>query len=274
MQALFKPSETFNLRVIAEHNEEDSSTGSLIPYSFGPWNPGGAAAANLPLGTPGSNATTYAQRATLLGARNISRDPYDYKVDFDARQRSRVNQDALSAEANWDINGYKLTSITAWRDWKFSPENDLDFTRLPGIVGGFKVDESQYSQEVRLASPLGEVYDYVVGAYYYHQNINSDNAYATGASALNLTTTNPPNASLRGIGKSSTDSYAAFGQATWHLSQVFDLTGGLRYTQEKKEGSVQQQTVDPANPYAAGLRCSVLTTAAHYAAPMKVWLVC
>lgn len=245
-QALFKPSETFNLRVIAEHNEEDSSTGSLVPYSFGPWNPGGAAAANLPLGTPGSNATTYAQRATLLGARNISRDPYDYKVDFDARQRSRVNQDALSAEANWDINGYKLTSITAWRDWKFSPENDLDFTRLPGIIGGFKVAESQYSQEVRLASPLGEDYDYVVGAYYYHQNINSDNAYETGASSLALTTTNPPNASLRGVGKSATDSYAAFGQATWHVSQVFDLTGGLRYTQEKKEGSVVQQTVSPA----------------------------
>ncbi len=245
-QILIKPSETFSLRLIGEHNEEDSSTGTLIPYSFGPWNPGGSAAANLPLGTPGSNATTYAQRATALGARNISRDPYDYKVDFDASQRSRVNQDALSAEANWDINGYKLTSITAWRDWKFSPENDLDFTRLPGVVGGFKVNESQYSQEIRLASPLGEVYDYVVGAYYYHQNITSDNAYQTGASALALTTTTPFNASLRGVGKSSTDSYATFGQATWHVSQVFDLTGGLRYTLEKKEGSVQQQNVDPA----------------------------
>ncbi|MFL9710707.1 TonB-dependent receptor [Methylobacillus sp. Pita1] len=228
-QILIKPSETFNLRIIAEHNEEDSSTGTLIPYSFGPW-----------------RNTTYAQNAAALGAVNIARSPYDYKVDFDARQRSKVNQDALSAEANWDINGYKLTSITAWRDWKFSPENDLDFTRLPGLTGGFKVNEEQYSQEVRLASPLGEVYDYVVGAYYYHQNIDSNNAYETGASALALTAAYPPNASLAGKGTAKTDSYALFGQTTWHISQAFDLTGGLRYTVEKKEGRVNQQTINPA----------------------------
>jgi len=230
-QVLIKPSETFSLRLIGEHNEEDSSTGSLIPYSFAPWRP---------------NGTTYAQNATALGAVNIARSPYDYKVDFDGRQRAKVNQDALSAEANWDINGYKLTSITAWRDWKFSPENDLDFTRLAGITGGFKIDESQYSQEVRLASPLGEVYDYVVGGYYYHQDITSDNAYETGARASALTFAYPPNASLSGQGTSKTDSYAVFGQATWHATQKLDFTGGLRYTQEKKEGRVDQNTISPS----------------------------
>jgi len=230
-QILIKPSETFSLRLIGEHNEEDSSTGTLIPYSFGPWRPTGA---------------TYAQVAAGLGAVNIARSPYDYKVDFDGRQRSKVNQDALSAEANWDINGYKLTSITAWRDWKFSPENDLDFTRLAGITGGFNVNEEQYSQEVRLASPLGETYDYVVGAYYYHQDIESNNAYHTGASAPSLTFVYPPNASLAGRGTAKTDSYAVFGQSTWHITQTFDLTGGLRYTVENKEGRVVQQTINPA----------------------------
>ncbi|MDR5170947.1 TonB-dependent receptor [Methylobacillus flagellatus] len=231
-QILIKPSETFSLRLIGEHNEEDSSTGTLIPYSFGPWRP---------------NGMTYAQNATSLGAVNIARSPYDYKVDFDARQRSKVNQDALSAEANWDINGYKLTSITAWRDWKFSPENDLDFTRLPGLVGGFKVKEEQYSQEIRLASPLGEIYDYVVGAFYYHQNIDSDNGYSTGPISLPLSLTYPGNSSLQGQGTAKTDSYAVFGQATWHTTEKLDLTAGLRYTLEKKEGRVDQQLISPAS---------------------------
>lgn len=228
-QALFKPSETFNLRVIAEHNEEDSSTGSLVPYSFGPWR---------------ANGLTYAQVGAAQGAVNLNRDPKDYKVDFNARQRSQVNQDALSAEANWDINGYKLTSITAWRDWKFNPQNDLDFTRLDGITGGFNVKENQYSQELRLASPLGEVYDYVVGAYYYQQDIVSDNSYVTGPNTA-LATGNPNNASLYGRGTSKTHSYATFGQATWHVTESWDLTGGLRYTQEKKEGRVDQENATP-----------------------------
>ncbi|MCB5184787.1 TonB-dependent receptor [Methylobacillus gramineus] len=224
-QVLIKPSDTFSLRLIAEHNEEDSSTGTIIPYSFAPWRPTGV---------------TYAQVGANLGAINSGRSPYDYKVDFNDRQKSKVNQDALSAEANWDINGYKLTSITAWRDWKFSPENDLDFTRLSGITGGFKVKENQYSQEVRLASPLGEVYDYVVGAYYYQQHITSDNSYVTGPNTSALTQS-PDNSSLFGQGNAKTNSYAVFGQSTWHVTEAFDLTGGLRYTLEKKEGRVDQE---------------------------------
>lgn len=242
-QILFEPSETFNLRVIAEHNSEDSSTGSLIPYSSGPWNPSGAPASNLPLGEAGSNATTYIDRAVLLGARYI--DPYDFKVDFDGEQQSKVKQNALSAELNWDVNGFKVTSITAWRDWQFNPKNDLDFTRLAALSGGFSVDQNQLSQELRLASPVSEVFDYVLGVYYYRQNIDSNNAYETGVNALALTTAYPNFAQLQGFGEAKTDSYALFGQSTWHVTTELDLTAGLRYTLEKKQGQVNQGEIVP-----------------------------
>ena len=38
-QALIKPSQDFSLRLIAEHNEEDSSTGTLVPYAYAPPEP-------------------------------------------------------------------------------------------------------------------------------------------------------------------------------------------------------------------------------------------
>lgn len=155
-------------------------------------------------------------------------------MDFDAEQQAKIDQSALSAELNWQLNGYKLTSITAWRDWNFSPKNDLDFSQLAGITGGFKVEQDQFSQEIRLASPIGGAVDYVVGAYYFYQNIDSRNTYQTGDSALALTTAYPNNATLEGLGKSKTHSYAAFGQSTWHVNDQFDLTTGLRYTSEKK----------------------------------------
>lgn len=245
-QLLYKPDDAFSLRIIAEHNREDSSTGSLVPYSFAPWNPNGNPASYLPLGVAGSNATTYAERAKLLGAKNIDRNPYDYKVDFDAEQQSKVDQSAASAEANWLFdNGFKLTSITAWRDWNFKPKNDLDFTPLDGITGGFEVEQDQFSQEVRLASPSSDTFDYVVGGYYFYQDISSNNAYRTGADAAALTTAYPNNAYLSGTGRSTTDSYALFGQSTWHATDKFDLTTGLRLTSERKSGEVQQNNVEP-----------------------------
>lgn len=245
-QLLYQPDDPLSLRIIAEHNQENSSTGSLVPYSFGPWNPTGNIASYLPLGVSGSNATTYADRVSLLGAQNIKHNPYDYTVDFDAEQQSKIKQNALSAELNWLFdNAFKLTSITAWRDWDFKPQNDLDFTRLDGATGGFNVDQNQFSQEIRLASPINQTFDYVLGAFYYYQDINSHNAYNTGDHALAITTAFPNNVYLSGIGQSTTDSHAIFGQSTWHVTPKFDLTTGLRLTSERKSGQVQQANIQP-----------------------------
>ncbi|MCB5184783.1 TonB-dependent receptor [Methylobacillus gramineus] len=256
-QLLLQPSESFNLRLIAEHNEEDSSTGTLVPYSYGPWTPNSFSAvgfppfilpnpgANLPAGRPGSNSTNGLTHANNLGAGNRNYDPKDYKVTVDGRQRTRTSQDALSAEANWDFNGYKLTSITAWRDWNFKPDNDLDRTDLNGVRGGSDVKHTQYSQEVRLASPLGKRIDYVVGAYYYYQDIENHEQYVTGPSAFALTTIYPNNSAFSGLGYAKTNSYALFGQGTWHITEKLDLTAGLRATLEKKEARVVQNRITP-----------------------------
>ncbi|MCB5186995.1 TonB-dependent receptor [Methylobacillus caricis] len=256
-QLLLKPSEAFNLRLIAEHNEEDSSTGTLVPYSYGPWTPnsftliGGPPfivpnpSVNLPAGTPGSNATDGLSHANSLGASNRNYDPKDYKVSVDGKQRTRTKQDALSAEANWDLNGYTLTSITAWRQWEFQPDNDLDRTDLYAVNGGVDVRHKQYSQEIRFASPLSDVFDYVAGAYYYHQDVSNHEQYVTGPDAFALTTIYPNNSAFSGSGYAKTNSYALFGQGTWHLTEKLDLTAGLRATLEKKEARVVQNRITP-----------------------------
>lgn len=243
-QVLVKPHNDFSLRLIAEYNKENSTTGTLVPYSFGPLNRGTFNSA--------TNYTTFPQAAVAVGARPLVTDPYDYKVSLDGEQQAKVEQSAASAEASWSLGGYKLTSITAWRNWNFDPKNDLDYTNLPGLTGGFKSREEQYSQEVRLASPTGGAYDYVVGGYYYHQQTSSDNSYTTGPSILALSGGSYPNNNVvSGRGKATTDSLAAFGQATWHVTPLFDLTGGLRYTTENKKGRVVQNDLANASPFSA-----------------------
>ncbi|MFL9609024.1 TonB-dependent receptor [Methylobacillus sp. Pita2] len=266
-QLLLQPSESFDLRLIAEHNEEDSSTGTLVPYSRGPWTPNSlisigvnpitgrpilipdlSFSRNTPAGTPGSNATDAITHANGQDASNRAYDPKDYKVTLDGRQRTRTRQDALSAEANWHFNGYTLTSITAWRQWQFKPDNDLDRTDLFAVNGGVDARHKQYSQEIRLASPLSDVFDYVAGAYYYYQDISNHEQYITGPNAFALTTIYPNNSAFSGSGYAKTHSYALFGQGTWHLTEKLDLTAGLRATVEKKEARVVQNQITPLPP--------------------------
>lgn len=242
-QVLVKTGADFSLRLIAEHNRENSTTGTLVPYSYGPLNRGAY--------NSQTNYTTFAQWATLLGAQHVITDPTRYEVGIDAEQQAKVRQSALSAEANWTLDrGYKLTSITAWRDWRFDPKNDIESTSLAAITGGFNTKERQLSQEVRLASPSGGFYDYVVGAYAYHQQTSSHNRYDTGAYALALSGGSyPSNNRLSGYGEATTSSGAVFGQGTLHFTPQFDLTGGLRFTSERKKGRVTQDAL--ATPFVA-----------------------
>jgi iron complex outermembrane receptor protein len=244
-QVLVKQGADFSLRLIAEHNEEQSSTGTLVPYSYAPLSRG-TAGNNL-----ASNPTTYAAWAVARGATQVITNPYDYNVSIDAEQQANVHQSAFSAEANWNLGGYRLTSVTAWRDWNFSPLNDLDGTNLASLTGGFKTKEDQYSQEFRLASPTGGFQDYVVGAYFYRQKASSYNHYETGPLAVALSGGAYPNNNLlSGNGQATTDSQALFGQDTLHLTPEFDLTGGLRLTSERKAARIAQNdlAVLPSSP--------------------------
>lgn len=228
-QALIKPDENTEFRLIAEHHEEHSSTANLVPYYYGN------------KGKSESAPTTYKDTLTALGrAADIVNDPTSYDTHLNADQSVKTSQNAFSAEGNYTFkSGYKLTSITAGREWTFRPKNDLDFSALDGVTGGFNVKESQFSQELRLASPTGKRLDYVVGAYYYRQNIRNENRYDFGPAAYQ-TSGYPNNNSSSGTGEAKTQSYALFGQSTLHATNRFDLTGGLRLNHEEKKARVIQ----------------------------------
>ena len=241
VQALFRETAGLSVRVIAEHNQERSSTGAFLPYSYGPLNIGTAT-------NTAANATTAAAWEALLGARNIVQDPAAYRVSINGEQQVFVRQNAFSVEASWQVGQHKATSITAWRNWRFDPRNDLDATSLPGFSGGFASREEQVSQELRLASPKGETIDYVVGGFYLHQKTGANTRYDTGPYALALTGAYPNATYLTGQGRATTDSLAAFAQGTAHLSSRFDITAGLRLSLERKRGRVIQFDVPGLPP--------------------------
>ncbi|SMC27758.1 iron complex outermembrane recepter protein [Andreprevotia lacus DSM 23236] len=222
-QLLYVPTEDFSLRLIGDYHDEDSTTGTLVPYGFGP---------------VAAGKKTFVQLVSDAGATNIPRNPDDYTVNVDGPQGVRVHQGGLSAEANWQLGDYKLTSITSVRDWHFRPHNDVDFSNIAGVLdNGANADDKQFSQELRLASPKGEHFDYVLGGFYFRQQASNDvfNIYGPKADAVYLTPAGRfNNATSWTHGEATTDSYALFGQGVYHATPQLDLTAGLRLTYEQK----------------------------------------
>lgn len=222
-QLLFKPNEDFDLRWINDYNEEDSSNGSMVVYGA---------------------ADRFWQRAAAVGASPI-RDPDRHKVNINSRQHVSVHQGGSSVEANWNLNGgYKLTSISAYRYWHFTPANDEQLNVSAINNTGVEVHDRQFSQEIRLASPTGGFFDYVLGAYAFNQNLGNKTFTDYGPLAdryllgTNLNALN--NTYSKANGKIETDSFALFAQGTWHLTDKLDFTAGLRGTYEEKDAKVER----------------------------------
>lgn len=223
-------------RLIAEHYETEEYNNYYPPFA---------------------DATTFANGTVRAGAwENKVRSIFGYAPSYEIGKNSNVNtQDRIisrvngvSNELNIDIGDHVLTSVTAWRQLYFRPYNDSDNTPFSILRAGFDVDVDQYSQEVRLASPTGGVFDYQVGGFFLREDLVSNNRaiFQSDATRYFLTGALPAPALLPAIldgveygqyGKLKVTSWALFGQGTIHATDRLALTAGLRFTNEKKEAS-------------------------------------
>jgi len=226
-QLLFKPNEDFSLRAIVDYNEEDSSSGTRTLFSTGPTVNG----VNL-----------YETRAAAAGATLVN--PGSRKVNLDNSQHVTVHQGGGSVEANWKLpSDFTLTSISSYRFWNFTPRNDDGLNVPASYNAGVSVEDKQWSQEFRLASPTGGPFDYVLGAYYFGSKTDnkSFSYYGPQADIWNGTATGAlANVTSIGRGHIDTDSFALFAQGTWHLTPKLDLTAGIRGTYEEKSATVER----------------------------------
>jgi iron complex outermembrane receptor protein len=222
-QLLWKYGDDFSLRLIGDYSEEHSDAGAFVLYSPGP-----------------TGGEKYYTAVAAAGAKVVYSPAYD-AVTIDGRQHFDVRQGGGSAEADWQFGNYTLTSITAYRQWWFSPYSDGDYTDRDAITGaGQAVDDNQWTQELRLASPSGRELTYVLGIFYFnqHQDNRLYTQYGSDAqaiTALRLGTSSYVNGYVQTIQLLNTRSISAFGQATWRPKEAWELAAGIRYTGEQKD---------------------------------------
>ncbi|TQV84012.1 TonB-dependent receptor [Exilibacterium tricleocarpae] len=152
---------------------------------------------------------------------------------------AEIDSDNFSVTVNYDLGGFTLTSISGYSAYEFTEQQDADYSPLEVLPQAFDQDFEQLSQEIRLTSPIGGDFDYIVGFYYQtteleHSRLTSGNG---GPLGLDVRFGNEafatPSARYTTFEQDS-DSYALFAQGTWHITDTWRLTGGLRYTDEEK----------------------------------------
>ncbi|HRX38022.1 MAG: TonB-dependent receptor [Amphiplicatus sp.] len=166
-------------------------------------------------------------------------------------QQNSIERDmygaSLSAEYRFD-SGLTFTSISAFRSVDITVHSDIDQTPVDIFRSGpFTDDADQYTQELRLTSPDGQFFEYMAGFYFYRQEAQASRRIYSAGNPLFFTD-----------GPIDTTSYAGFANATANFTDKLSITGGVRVTYEKKEGSYEQtSTVAPFNKSFPELEISV-----------------
>ena len=239
-QLLFTPSADFSLRVIGDWTSFKNTCCTQVYVRVAP--------------TLKSVAQQYAALAAGAvpgGYTPPSFDPFDRRTDIDADLGVDTNEGGVSAIADWKLGSATITSVSAWRFWNWDAANDRDYTGLPiQLIQHIPSRQDQFSQELRIASNAPAPVEYVAGLYYFHQKIvgHPISIYGPLATYWLLPASKTRTSALLdgyqsdGTTDFRTDSYAIFGEATWHLTPRLALTGGIRYTYEEKDGSYSLQT--------------------------------
>ncbi len=264
-QLYLRPSDVFDLRLTADfsHQQENGAQALVDP--------------GLTLANGSIRPNNILVRSARFGYTPIF-DPFAREVNIDQPQAIETTNGGTSVEANWKFAGYTLTSISAWRRWEFFPTNDLDYLPLDiQRTGGNNIWNQQWSQEIRIASPIQRSVDYVAGVFLYGQRLDTSTipgaTYgADAAKFYSQPTLILPAYALAGLtsythADADTDSQAVFGQIVWHVDDRWELTSGARSNWDHKSAVVSRSrgggsVLNPADPYFAAA-----TAARHQLAP-------
>ena len=181
----------------------------------------------------------------------------DRAADWDAGHgfRRNVRFYQISARVDYTFSdAAKLTSISAFDQLDRKSQADADGTALPTFDVATPGRAKNFSQEIRLSGKTGGA-QYVVGASYAHDNIEDE------GSVLDSSVSSLPFKAARGVANQTVNTYAVFGNLDYKILSTVTLTGGIRYTNQKR--SFSGCTYDSGAGDAARLLSGIATALSH-----------
>ncbi len=212
-----------------------------------------------PATVPLSTATlTYA--GPTLGTVYVA-DPFQRRADFDtalndrkvqivADQFTRTKSTDGTILAQLNLGTLKLNSITGVRDFTVTGAQDATPYTVPAAVTNTNTSDQHqksYSEELRLSYDHGPL-RWTTGLFYFHQDTNASIDIIALQGGPPVATSigpfgpvfagKPTGTSALFLASQSVDSYAAFVDATYDLTDKLSVTGGLRYSDDQKDATI------------------------------------
>ncbi len=170
---------------------------------------------------------------SLLTGQEPHTDVYDSDISLPVY--NKVETSGLALTVDWNLSeSLSFKSVTASREGDTYTNIDFDNTILKSADVPAAYDDEQFTQELQL-SYITEGLNIVGGLYYYSGD-------ACGAFDVQLEELGKvlglPSFTLENGGCTNTESYSAYGQASFDLADQWSMTLGGRYTEDTKKADV------------------------------------
>ena len=256
-QLLIEPSSDLSIRLIADYdhiNEDCCVAGNVV------------------------NGPTGAIVNALAGGIGLdAENPFSYDVYTNLPSENRIKNYGGSAQVDYDLGAFSLTSITAYRGVDSFSDQDSDFTAADLLRKNANDTEIRtFTQEFRVASDFDGPVNFLLGGYYFNEKIDiandiefGDDFRAYGNALIGAATGGALNFDilegafggsdfLAGLAASPAvyantffasgtgydevytfkdEAFSIFGTVDFEITDGLIVTGGLNYTNDRKKFS-------------------------------------
>jgi iron complex outermembrane recepter protein len=245
-QLLFEPSSELSFRFIADYDKIDENCCYVANLVAGPTTP----AINFVSGGDGI----------------IAEDPFSYTSRTNDEATNKLKNYGFSAHVDYKMDDLAFTSISAYREFASDSISDGDFSPADLIGDNLTVtDISSFSQELRLTSDFDGPVNFLVGGFYYNEDLaHSDrNLLGTDARAyLDILSQGGLNTveDIMGLSRGTfeadgtgittnfavkNETYSLFGTVDFAVTDRLTLTAGLNYTNDSKDVEANVLSTEP-----------------------------
>lgn len=254
-QALWEPSAQMRVRLIGDYSKIDELCCGVV---------------NLR-----PSDSTLAIRA-LGGQVNGPNEVYANRVYSNIDSTNDIENWGVSGQVDYDLGPLTFTSITAYRGTEALTNQDSDFSSAD-LIGVNAQDQSikTFTQEMRVATNLDGPVNFLIGGFYFNENIRQTNQIGWGADARGyadfiirgLTQNTQSLPSIEGTISALTgtnytgrfftegqklderyrlknEAYSFFGQADFKVGDRITVTGGVNYTKDAKDFEASSTSSD------------------------------
>ena len=133
---------------------------------------------------------------------------------------------------SYDLGAVELKSISAYRDNVVHSDQDADLSPVT-VLDEYDVSrQDQFSQELQASgASFDDRLNWVLGLYYFEESVHNKVDFELVPALQPII----GNRSFSNDLRVRNDSYAAFGQGNYGLTEQLRVTAGLRYTHDRKE---------------------------------------